>query len=118
MHENFRRLAETRLVPFDRRGEKLAVAIAAGYVGERHAWQLAGFGEALAARFDHAFGFKLRKQLFQRNAVAALDVEGARDLALADFLRRPAVDVALPGNEGENVVARGERMWFCFGLGQ
>ena len=46
--------------------------------------------QALAAPFDGAFGFELLEKTLQGDAVIALDVEGAGDLALADFRRRPA----------------------------
>ncbi len=115
MNENFRGLAETRLVPFDRRGDEFAVAVTAGDVGERHRRQRSGFGKPLAARFDRALAFQFGEHFFQGDAIAAFDVEGARDLAFADLRRGTAIDLPLSGDKGEDVFARGQRIMFSFG---
>ena len=72
-------------VPLGRRGDKLAVAVAAGDVGEEDGRQPVRLVQRLAAAVDGALGFEIAEHLLQPDAVAAADAEGARDLALADL---------------------------------
>ena len=70
--------------------------------------QLPGLADVLAAPVDDAVGLEVLQHLLQPDAVAALDVEGARDLALADLAGRV-------GDEGDRSFAGREarkvRFW-------
>ena len=91
-------------VPLDRRGDKLAVAVAACDVGQHHGRQLARLVQRLAAAVHDAVVFEIAEHLLQPDAVAALDAEGARDLALADL-------AGGLGDEGEDLVAARAAAW-------
>jgi hypothetical protein len=64
--------------------------------------------DGLAPPVDDALDLELLQHLFQPDAVAALNAEGAGNLALAD-LAGSVRDV------GDDLLAGGQA-WFCFGL--
>ena len=91
-----------RRVPLRRLGDELAVAVAALDVGEDDA-AAAGrpCGRSLLRRSTAPSSLELLQHLLQPDAVAALDAEGARDLALADL-------AGGVGDEGDEVFAGGK----------
>ena len=68
----------------DRPRPQIAVGIGADHLHDGHLGQLAGRRQLLAIAVDLAFLLQLLEQRLERDAVRALQVEGARDLALAD----------------------------------
>ena len=89
------------LVPFGRRRDQLAVAVAAGDVGERHGRQGAGVMQLLALGFDAAFVGQFAQHALQLDAAVVLQIEGAGDLARADL-------AGLVADEGEDFFLAGE----------
>ena len=73
------------LVPFGRRRDQLAVAVAAGDVGQRHGRQGAGVVQLLALGFDAAFVGQFAQHALELDAAVVLQIEGAGDLARADL---------------------------------
>ena len=72
-------------VPFSRPGQKLAVGVASGDVGEHDGRQCAAVVQALASPVDLAFFSEFAKHAIERGAVGVLGAEGARDLACTDI---------------------------------
>jgi hypothetical protein len=100
-------------IPFGGRGDEIAIGIAASHVGEHDGRQHAGAMQRLAASLDRAFALQLLQHLLEQHPLGlALDVEGPRDLALADLRRRRQTGLrrrrALARDEGENLLARGQ----------
>src|SRR5581483_929215 len=81
-HQGTRALA-LGLVPGHRLADELAVGVARDDLEHRHRRQASPLLEALAVAGEQSLVRHLRQQLLERHAVAALDGEGARDLALA-----------------------------------
>ncbi len=88
-------------VPLGRFGDQFAVAVAPLDVGEHDRRQLARPVNVLAAPIDDALDLQILEHLLQPDPVAALDVEGLRDLALADLAGRF-------GDEGDDLFAGGK----------
>jgi hypothetical protein len=95
--DDWRRAVEV-FVPLGWARNKLAIAVAAGYVGERHGRQAAGVMQPLAATIDAAFIRKFAQHAFERSAICILGTEGARKLANAHL-------AATLADEGEQFVA-------------
>ena len=89
------------LVPFGRRGDQLAVVVAAGDVGQRDLGQGAGMVQLLALGLDAAFVGELAQHALQLDAAVVLQIEGAGDLARADL-------AGLLGDKGEDFFLAGE----------
>ncbi len=86
----------------DRARPQIAVGIGADHLDHGHFGQHAGGRQLpVAAAIDLAVLFQLLQQRLQRDAVGALQVEGARDLALAD---RPLAFA----DEGQHLFLGGE----------
>ena len=98
-------------IPFGRNGDKFAVSIALGDIGQRHGRQDARFDEPLAAPLDRALGLKLRKQPLESDAIGALDPESARDFSLADLSNGADLRhrLTLARDESQYVLFRGQR---------
>ena len=90
-------------VPFGRPRQQLAVAVAAGNVGEHDRRQGAGVMQPLSAPLDVALVGELAQHALERRAVGILGAEGARDLARADL-------AGVLADEGEKLLARGEEL--------
>ena len=98
-------------IPDDGLGDELAVRVAGDDLQGRDGWQVSALLEALAVAGEQALAGHLGQQRLEGDAVAALDGEGARDLALAG-----------PGRSGAQIVedvllARQARVaagWFGF----
>ena len=71
------------LRPIGRPGDELAIGIALDDLEHGHRRQHAGPLKLPPGASDQPVIGHVAQQLFQRDAVAALDAEGARDLALA-----------------------------------
>ena len=76
------------LVPVGGPGDELAVGIALDDLEHGDGRQHAGPLELAAGARDQPVVGHIAQQLFQSDAVAAFDAEGARDLALAGFAAR------------------------------
>ena len=97
-------------VPFLRLGQKLAVAVAAGDVGQDDRPAGPGLVDRLAAAIDDAVALELLEHLLQPDPVAAVDAEGARDLALADLPGALAMKAASSSFEGRAGSAAAEAL--------
>ena len=98
---DFRHRAVGVLVPFGRRGDQLAVVVAAGDVGQRDRRQRAGMMQLLALGFDVSFVGELAQHALELGAAFVLQIESAGDLTRADL-------AGLVANEGEDVFLAGE----------
>src|SRR5208282_4315742 len=87
MDADFRRLAAFDLVPFGRRGQQLAVAVAAYNVDQQSRWQGFGLSDLFATLLDDAVIGELTQQLLQCGAVGVFEAELAGDLAGPDISR-------------------------------
>ena len=87
MDADFRRLAALDLVPFGRRGDQFAVAVAAGDVHHQRRRQRRRLLDLAAVLLDGAVVGQFAQDPFQLDAVGVLQAEFARDLAGADFAR-------------------------------
>ena len=108
--------AAVRLVPVDRLGEQVAVAVAGEDLGDDGGGQGAGLGQAFSPSLDDAFFLHLLQDSFEADLVGTLELEGAGDLALADLRRRAlASRLALAGDERDDLFARreGGRGFLC-----
>jgi len=89
------------LVPFGRRGDQLAVVVAAGDVGQCNLGQGAGRVQLFTVGLDAAFVGQLTQHALQLDAAVVLQIEGAGDLARADL-------AGLLGDKGEDFFLAGE----------
>ena len=101
MYADFRRGAVGRLIPFVRRGDEVAVAVARGDVGEHGRRQCAGMMQLLASLFDRAFVGEIAQHALELGTHGILQPEGASDFAGADF-------AGVVADEGENVSLGGK----------
>jgi hypothetical protein len=85
MNTDDRRRAVELFIPLGRPGQKFAVAVAAGDVGENHRRQSAGVMQPLAPAIDAAFIGQIAQHALERGAIGILGAEGARDFADADL---------------------------------
>ena len=90
------------LIPFGRDRDQFAVAVARRDVGDHDMGQGPGMVQLLAALLDAALVRKLAQHRLEGGAVGVPQVEGARDLAGADFS-------GLLADEGDDVVFGGKR---------
>jgi hypothetical protein len=95
--DDWRRAAKV-FVPLGWTRNKLAIVVAAGYVGEYHGRQAAGVMQPLTATIDAAFIGELAQHAFERSAIRIFGTEGARELANAHL-------AATLADEGEQFVA-------------
>ena len=89
------------LIPFGRDRDQFAVAVARRDVGDHDMGQGPGMVQLLAALLDAALVRKLAQHRLEGGAVGVPQVEGARDLAGADFS-------GLLADEGDEVVFGGK----------
>jgi hypothetical protein len=85
MDADDRRRAMERFVPLGRTGQELAIAVAAGDVGENDRRQSAGVMQPFAPAIDAAFIGQIAQHALERGAIRILGAEGARDFADADL---------------------------------
>ena len=85
----------------DRSRPQIAVGVGADHLHHRHLGQLTRRGQLLAIAVDLAVLLEFLEQRLERDAVRPLQVEGARDLALAD---RPLAFA----DEGEDLILGGK----------
>jgi hypothetical protein len=82
--DDWRRAMEL-FVPLGRARQKLAIAVAAGDVGENDWRQCAGVMQPFAPAIDPAFIGQIAQHALERGAIRILGAERARDLADADL---------------------------------
>src|SRR6185312_8580465 len=106
---DLRRGAVRLLVPFVRRGNEVAVAVARRDVREHGRGQGAGMMQLLVASLDGASVGEIAQHALQVRAQRVLQAEGAGDFARADLAR-------LLTDEGEDfgLVREGRRVAFSF----
>ena len=101
MDANDRRRAVEFFVPLGRAGQKFAIAVAAGDVGENDRRQSAGVMQPFAPAIDAAFIGQIAQHALERGAICILGAERARDFADADL-------AASFADEGDKFLARGQ----------
>src|SRR5262249_30713068 len=110
-HPDLRRRPVRVLVPFGRHRDEFAVGLAARNVGEHDGRQVAGMMQLGAAALEPALVRQLPQHALERDAVTALDPEGACDLALARL-------AGVLADEGEEIFLGREGRWFALLLRQ
>jgi hypothetical protein len=93
-----RRRAMELFVPLGRAGQKFAIAVTAGNVGENDRRQRAGVMQPFAPAIDATFIGQIAQHALERGAICILGAEGARDFADADL-------AALFADEGDKFLA-------------
>src|SRR5262249_23538341 len=99
------------LVPFGRQGDELAIAVAAGHIGEHDGGQVAGAVQLAVPALDLAVVSHLAQHGLQNVTIATLDAERARDLALAHLAFTRA-------DECQDIFLGGKGIWLALLLGQ
>ena len=85
MDANDRRRTMEFFVPLGRAGQKFAIAVAAGDVGENHRRQSPGVMQPFTPALDPTFIGQIAQHALERGAICILGAERTRDFADADL---------------------------------